>query len=176
MKSLDQPAQRCKYGMPELNTSACIAQFIEEQMGCSVNILGSQYSTRPKCSTKEDMLSMANISKFIEEANGNDIYDMTGCLSPCEKDEYKLSADDVKKIPVYSSEEACELHLQFRMVDSSYKEEEQYILYEVDSFFADVGGYMGLLLGSSLLSLYMAMESFMKKLLCHPLKGNIQTA
>ena len=38
--------------------------------------------------------------------------------------------------------------------DKTFVEEEQYIVHDFYSFFADIGGYMGLLLGSSLLSLY----------------------
>ena len=33
-------------------------------------------------------------------------------------------------------------------------EEEQYVLYDFNSFFADVGGFMGLALGSSMLKIY----------------------
>ena len=51
-------------------------------------------------------------------------------------------------------------------MEKSYREEEQYVIYDTDSFFADVGGYMGLLLGSSLFSLYNEIEALMKRLLC----------
>ena len=40
------------------------------------------------------------------------------------------------------------------MDDRTIVEEEQYVIHDLYSFFADIGGYMGLLLGSSLLSLY----------------------
>ena len=38
--------------------------------------------------------------------------------------------------------------------DRTFVEEDQYYVHNWYSFFADIGGYMGLLLGSSLLSLY----------------------
>ena len=62
-----------------------------------------------------------------------------------------------------AGEVPCQLHLEFRILDSSTKVEEQYILYEMDSFIADVGGYMGLLLGISLLSIYRAAEDCAKR-------------
>ena len=40
------------------------------------------------------------------------------------------------------------------MDDKTFVEEEQYYVHDFYSFFADIGGYIGLLLGSSLLSLY----------------------
>ena len=65
------------------------------------------------------------------------------------------------------------MHLKLVIMDSSYKEEIQYIIYDVDSFIADVGGYMGLLLGSSLPSLYLAVEALLRNILCRPIKANI---
>ena len=57
------------------------------------------------------------------------------------------------------------MHLDCVMVDNSYNEEEDYVIYDVNSFIADVGGYMGLLLGSSLLSVYMSIEDVVKRIL-----------
>ena len=164
LKALDQPTQRCSQEAMNTNTSACIASFIEKQLGCNTKILGSQYSNTPPCTTKSQLLALANISRMLDEADENDIYEMTGCLSSCEKDSYTLSADplETNTATVYNGDIPCELHLQFRMMHTSYEEKEQYIIYDVDSFIADVGGYMGLLLGSSILSLFDLMESFLR--------------
>ena len=40
----------------------------------------------------------------------------------------------------------------------------QYVIYDFNSFIADVGGFMGLLLGFSLLSIYDEIEGLIKKL------------
>ncbi len=45
--------------------------------------------------------------------------------------------------------------LRFMFPSGKYEEREQYHVYDVDSLIADVGGYMGLLLGHSLYSLYL---------------------
>ena len=169
MKTLDQPSQRCSQGNANITTSVCIARFLEKNLGCNPLILGSQSSKTSQCTTKTQLLALANASKQFEDADEDDIYAMTGCLPSCEKDQYSLTVDPLKS--EIGTKFRCEVHLQFTMLDSSYKEEEQYIIYDVNSFIADVGGYMGLLLGSSLLSLYMAMEAFMRKLLCRPFRG-----
>ena len=171
MKALDKPSQRCKQGNAKITTSGCIASFLEKKLGCNPMILGSQFSKNPQCTTKTQLLALANATKRFEDADENDIYDMTGCLSSCTKDQYSLTVDPLISKWEYKSK--CQVHLEFIMRDSSYKEEEQYIIYDVNSFIADVGGYMGLLLGSSLLSLYMAMEMIMRKLLCKPFRGKV---
>ena len=42
----------------------------------------------------------------------------------------------------------------FIFEDGSYNVREEYVVYDMGSFIADVGGYRGLLLGHSLLSMY----------------------
>ena len=175
IKALDQPTQRCSQGNTNINTSACIAKYIEKQLGCNPMILGSQYSKTPRCTTRAQLLTLANISKVFGQADENDIYQKTGCVSPCERNKYSISAGNHKVESVVSEygDKPCDLHLMFRMLNRKYKEEEQYVIYGMDSFIADVGGYMGLLLGSSILSLYMAMEAFLRNLLTSPFKGKI---
>ena len=162
MKALDQPSQPCNNGHSNINTSICIARYLEEKLGCNPMTIGSQFSSTPKCTTKAELLALANASRQFEDADENDIFEMTGCLPSCIKDQYSLTVDPLKeRIGTH-----CAVQLDFMMLDSSYKEEEQYIIYDVSSFIADVGGYMGLLLGSSLLSLYVAIENYIRKLLC----------
>ena len=50
------------------------------------------------------------------------------------------------------------------MPDRSYEEREEYYVYDEWSFIADVGGYMGLLLGYSLLSLCNDIDFFLMKI------------
>ena len=96
-------------------------------------------------------------------------------MSACEKDRYSLSTDPLKTDTAFVSlgEVNCQLHIEFRILDNSYKVEEQYLLYQMDSFIADVGGYMGLLLGISLLSLYRATDHCMRKILRKAGRGKI---
>ena len=53
------------------------------------------------------------------------------------------------------------LTLYINMHESAYIEEEEYFIYDFDTFIADVGGYMGLLLGSSIISLMDEVESLL---------------
>ena len=147
-------------------------------MGCNAMTLGSQYSKAPPCTTKSQLQALANISKILEKADGNDIYQMTGCLSACEKHRYSLSTDPLKTDTAFHSlgEVNCQLHIEFRILDNSFKVEEQYVLYGMDSFIADVGGYMGLLLGISLLSIYRAVEHSTKKIFGRTRHGGLRSS
>ena len=51
--------------------------------------------------------------------------------------------------------------MMFLFEDGSYQLQEEYVMYDMNDFIADVGGYLGLLLGHSVLSVYfMSVEWF----------------
>ena len=95
---------------------------------------------------------MKDITRKLQEANANTIYDLNGCLASCERKEYaKVDSNFLQK---YCYPEPHDLHLKFMITEGYYKEEEQYVIYDFNSFFADVGGILGITLGCSILSLY----------------------
>ena len=145
LKALDQPSERCVEDTKIQNVSACIAEYIEGQMGCSVEIQGSGYPKKRKC---KNVNQLNSLSKKFYQADANAIYKISGCLSSCEKTEYQI-----KDTFTSSLKEPFHTRIEFEIMDGSYQEMEQYILYEFDSFIADVGGFMGLLLGFSVLGI-----------------------
>ena len=56
------------------------------------------------------------------------------------------------------------LHLYMYYVNRSYDEKEQYVIYDINSLIADVGGFMGLLLGFSIQSMVEMIEVRWKSL------------
>ena len=86
-------------------------------------------------------------------------------MIPCEKDKYhKMDASEQK----FGTEKGLKLRLAF--VDGSYEEKEQYLIYDFDSFIADVGGFLGLLLGFSIFSIYKDMAVLITRM-----KGKVMT-
>ena len=52
--------------------------------------------------------------------------------------------------------------LRTEINDRSYDEKRQYVVYDFNSFIADVGGFIGLLLGFSTLSLFKELEKLLR--------------
>ena len=108
-------------------------------------------TSKPFCYTLAELKSLANLTTAFRQYSGNKIYETTGCLASCERDEYgKLDVVPSEK----SSEPVKDLHMAFLIRSGSYEEKEEYLLYDTNSFIADIGGFMGLCLGLSLFSLY----------------------
>ena len=161
-KYLDKPDDHCTDELLHPNMTACIAKFIANEIGCSINIQGIQPTNHPVCNTVEQLHAFAKISSKLENAEATSIYDMTGCLSSCEKDKFDISLEAESYRTRYGNYDSDVL-LRFTIYESSYVEEEEYVIYDLNSFGADVGGFMGLVLGFSLLSIYDKMVECLKK-------------
>ena len=98
LKSLDQLSAPCSSNKIVPDTSMCIAKYIEEKLGCNPLILGSS----PKqltCNSSSQWENAVTMTKKFHEANAKQIYEMTGCLSSCEKDKYhKIEGDLTTKV------------------------------------------------------------------------------
>ena len=162
LKALNQPKERCDSNTRHPNTSKCIAGYIERQIGCSLNIHGGGSADMLPCTSGSETGRFKNITTPLQYSNANKIYELTGCLASCERNEYSINDADFHSFARFNH--LHELHLRFKITKGSYKEEEQYIIYDFNSFIADVGGLLGLLLGSSALSLYDEIESLFRTL------------
>ena len=109
--------------------------------------------TLPFCSLDKMNVDVDELAMKISNMDEAHVYILTGCLPPCQYDEFFLSAGPLR------DEGTCligrkELALEIIVPTGRYEEREQYVVYDSDSFIADVGGFLGLLLGHSMLSLY----------------------
>ena len=162
LKAVDQPSSRCRDESSGINASACIANYIERELGCNPSVYGSKYSKGLPCTTKDQLLRFDLISQELSGSNDHDIYNKTGCSPLCDRNVYSIIADPMTCWDDYYYNE---FQLLMRITDRTYEERTQYIIYDTDSFIADVGGYMGLLLGYSIMSLYVEIESLLKRMI-----------
>ena len=161
-KYLDKPSHRCSESKQNPNTTDCIANYIQRHIGCRAKTHGMRlYENRTElaeCSSMEQFDKFVNISEALEEADDTSIYEMTGCLSSCEKDKFDITYGVESEL---RSASFCRALVSLQVDDKAFIEEEQYYIYDYDSFWADVGGYMGLLLGTSVLSMYDVVGSWL---------------
>ena len=61
-------------------------------------------------------------------------------------------------------DESSVVQIQLYLPGAMYEERKQYLIYDMTHFTADFGGYLGLLLGGSLLSLYDKVKRWLKAL------------
>ena len=79
------------------------------------------------------------------------VFDMTGCRVPCNRNEWSYKRY-LKRIKV--SFFLKPLQIQFFFSTDTFHTTSQYLAYDTQNLVADIGGYLGLLLGYSLFDFY----------------------
>ena len=154
--ALDQPAQRCHDNSRDMpSVSQCIAEYFEAKHNCSLYMIES---LRQREDCNEDIASSEKNenTELIEDwemKTEPEIYKMTGCMPSCKKQQISLETEE--EITRYESyKEDAKIQLMFHFRDGMYNLNEEYLVYDYNNFIADIGGYLGLLLGHSILSIY----------------------
>ena len=150
-KRLDIPNARCTNHAT--NTAKCIAKYIAHKIGCDASIQGITLEEFALCKNRSQWEAFIDISIQLEQADASEVYQITGCLSPCEMDNYEVSLENLSEDQSYRNKYS-QVDFTFTIYERTYIEEEQYIIYDGNSFLADIGGFLGLVLGSSMLNIY----------------------
>ncbi len=156
----------CDDGEGGANMEACIDRFLEAKVGCS-NKFQTTSKAKNTCTTVEEYRQWARLVTGIIQMDEADIYAKTGCLRPCKFTEYRVAKEGALTEYFNISATDTELVLRFLFQSGKYEEKEEYFIYTTDSFIADVGGYLGLLLGHSIFSIVCSLSdigSFIKNL------------
>ena len=164
--ALDQPSRRCQEDSKDLDSvSQCIARYFEAKLNCSLYLLDG-LNQRKVCDNNSladqliyewDLESEREIYKKIA-SNFNDwemkseleIYQTTGCMPSCKRKQIRL--ETVHEITSWAENPIITLVFEYR--DGMYNLNEEYLVYDYNNFIADIGGYLGLLLGHSIFSIY----------------------
>lgn len=138
----------------------CIQHHIENAMGCQLP-WHNESTALPRCiETKhyDDFIKMYN---DITRKQETQIGEITGCLPSCQRREFEIKLMNRITVPLVDG--LRQISGYFYYPTGRYKEESHYYAYTIGDFFADVGGYMGLLLGYSALSCYDAFKYLCEK-------------
>jgi hypothetical protein len=112
-----------------------------------------------RCIEEDQINQLFSEMKILQVLDEMGIYEETGCLASCEIDTYQITPRLMKKSRNTLMAHNNTLELNFVFESGHFVSMEQYIIYKFDSFIADIGGYLGLLLGQSLLGLYHAIAA-----------------
>ena len=135
----------------------CIVKYLEETHNCTyLGLMANK--TKPFCD-KETTGQIVNTLREWESWPEVDMLDQTGCLPNCVRDEISLEVGETSRS--WRETRNPILNMVFLFKDGTYQLQEEYVIYDMNDFIADVGGYLGLLLGHSVLSIYfMSVEWF----------------
>ena len=160
--AVDRKGQRCSKDGKQVPFGRCMVKNLEEAYNCTSYQLMANRS-REFCSILGGQLGpynkiTENKYKKFSEAN---LVNLTGCLPSC--DRFEISLDETKDIHTWPHPDPT-MMLVFQFEDGTYDVREEYIVYDTSNFIADVGGYLGLLMGHSILSIYYLCTGWLAKM------------
>ena len=157
--ALDKPSQRCDPSEDEPSVSKCVEEhFVEKYLNCSLKRLMSNPMLHICNLTIMD--STEDMFQRMNRLDEREIFELTGCKPSCSKSKIELVTTYQNNMIDNDKKEA---DIKFSYISGEYDLWEEYYIYNWGSFIADVGGYLGLLLGSSVLSMYHITTPFLIK-------------
>ena len=142
----------------EMNT--CIQHYIEDAMGCQLP-WHNESTALPRCKEPKNYNEFIRMFNDITRKQEAKIGEITGCRSSCRRREFEVKLINRMTVPLVDGQR--QISGYFYYPTGRYIEKYHFYSYTIGDFFADVGGYMGLLLGYSALSCYDAFKYMCKK-------------
>ena len=144
----------------------CINRYISNELRCSY-----PWSKKDSIAGYDNCFSKEHLSQFHQIANeilaGKRNYDLTryGCmLKNCDHFAWKSNLiyefEDPEAMGINSNIQTL---LQFTFMATEMEVTKEYYLYEMSNFIADVGGFLGLLLGASIASMIEILTEAIRK-------------
>lgn len=162
LKMIDQKDEPCIND--ESNFDICVDGYISSQMNCNLPWNSKNNSPElPLCSNPEDYELFWNLSMTILKSSEGDISRLSDCKPSCNRKEFSSKQLAVKKA---GSTEGSPLNLQFHYASNHIAIKEQYYTYDFYNLIADFGGYLGLLLGYSILGFIDTLMVLLPKFKC----------
>ena len=132
----------------ELNT--CLQHHIENKIGCQLPWNNGSVDF-PRCTESGHYKTFLKIYDEIAKLTEQSIAERTGCLAACQRNEFTVNIVNRAERP---SKPGGHFTGYFFYASGRYVEKTYFYVYDWIHLLADLGGYMGLLLGYSLLTMY----------------------
>ncbi len=135
----------------------CLDDYIESQLNCSLPWRREMNETDNVglCDQPWQLELYLNLSKELMVQGENKLASTTGCETSCVRDNFvssMVSSSESRATDSSVTKSTLELRWEYDQADFPVKK--QYLTYDGNDFIADFGGYLGLLLGHSLLTFY----------------------
>ena len=147
------------YSNNEVDFDQCFLDYISSQMNCTLPWTTSNASLEiPPCMYPGENKQFMDMATLIYALDEEQIYKKTGCMPCCTRNEIsaKLVDTDIigKNHAYYQEGMGNNAIMMFYYANNKIRVKEEYYTYDISNLIADFGGYLGLLLGYSILGFY----------------------
>ncbi len=131
-------------------------------MGCSSKFQSGKLSKK-LCSTEEEYVQWSRLVANATKLSESKIFEHFGCLASCTKFNFEgTRLSEMGRRPAnYTSRVFV---LEFYFGSGRHEVKEEYFVYDENSLIADIGGYLGLLLGQSMFGMFDSVKNVFLRL------------
>ena len=164
IKSLVKKGRKCSEDI-KYSFTQCLQDYLQKTSDCYISWFSNN---REKC-RKADLVEYTKLLNWAKQASWNDLSSESGCLPKCEISQFFLDTSVVENID-WKTKWISSFFLG--PASRSYEEAVEYLSYDIQDLVGDVGGYLGLFLGWSLMSIMLQTPAWTKYALgfCYRLK------
>ena len=130
--------------------TSCLRSYIQRTSGCSVQWFHDLYEEESNCPV-ENLEALYDLLIWARETTMASLSAVTGCLPRCQVTQFGLEKKSETRIN-WATNWTSSVYLEPKT--SFYETQEEYYSYGTGNFLGDVGGYLGLLLGWSVLTIF----------------------
>lgn len=166
---LDQPNSRCLEDSlmgttKESKFDFCVREHLQGQMNCTLPWTIASNETDiglNLCETPAQYDHFLSIFNWLQTSNEGEIATATGCLPPCRRSEFSTEeiASTISDIGFWGKGKQQPSEIEMYFASGRFQVRKQYLTYDSHNLVADIGGYLGLLLGHSVFGVVQAAEA-----------------
>ena len=142
----------------QVDVKKCLEEYVASQMNCTLPWLAhsGSFGHLPLCAHPVEYDAYLEVFSEVVHFDAKSISNIAKCTPSCKRTEYSLKP--VSSFPT----ELDYSRIGFYFGKDRFGLKKQYYTYDFQNFLADFGGYLGLLLGYSLLGFYDTLTTIFK--------------
>ncbi|XP_059083151.1 uncharacterized protein LOC131880512 [Tigriopus californicus] len=148
----------------------CLDDYLERATGCALPWRTGSNTGLATCQSSIQFQKYWVEVQELIEVGESVLYSKTGCYTKCQRHYYKATKHEASKVDDEHEEGEYHVHMSLSYKEPEIVVETENLAYDLNDLIGDIGGYLGLLLGASVLTIWDICSKFLS-LMCGKKEG-----
>merc|ERR1711915_63067 len=149
----------------DYSLTKCLSKYVSSSVGC--RMFWNNHSSLKLCFSKADIVKTQNTLEWIKSSHIKNISRISGCYLKCTETKYEVTVLSEEQLS-WARNWISDVYIQAE--SDSEEVSHEYYAYDSGALIGDLGGYLGLFLGWSFLSIFSSLPRIWNFLVTKTLK------